>query len=180
MEHTVITVVGPDSIGIVETIAGAVADLGANIEESRATILGGDFAVIMLVAGAAGSGAKIKERLPKALDGRGMTVLVRPTQVQKPGSGIPYAIESISLDTPGIVRAVTSVLLAQGINIENLESSVAAAPLSGSPMFRMRISVTLTPGSRLAALKEELSKVAEAHDLDITIRPLVAKERDLE
>ena len=49
MEHTVITVVGPDSIGIVETIAGAVADLGANIEESRATILGGDFAVIMLV-----------------------------------------------------------------------------------------------------------------------------------
>ncbi|TXT42002.1 MAG: glycine cleavage system transcriptional repressor [Spirochaetes bacterium] len=180
MEHSVITVVGPDSMGIMETIAGAVAKLGANIEETRATILGGDFAVIMLVAGSAGSGSKIKELLPLSLEGRGMTVLVRATQVQRPVQGIPYMIESISLDTPGIVRAVTSVLLGQGINIENLESNVAAAPLSGSPMFRMRIAVTLTPGSRLATLKDALSKIAEAHDLDITIRPMVAKERDIE
>jgi glycine cleavage system transcriptional repressor len=180
MEHSVITVVGPDSMGIMETIAGAVAELGANIEETRATILGGDFAVIMLVSGNAGSGSKIKELLPRSLEGRGMTVLVRSTQVQRPSRGIPYMIESISLDTPGIVRAATSVLLAQGINIENLESSVAAAPLTGSPMFRMRIVVTLTPGSRLATLKDALSKIAEAHDLDIAIRPLVAKERDIE
>jgi len=180
MEYSVITVVGPDSMGIMGTIASSVAELGGNIEETRASILGGDFAVIMLVSGDTGSTAKLKESLPSALAHKGMTVLVRSTILPSHIAGIPYVIESISLDTPGIVRAVTSVLLTQGINIENLESTVSAAPLSGSPMFRMRISINLAPGSRLLTLKEELARAAEAHDLDITIRPLVVKDRDID
>jgi glycine cleavage system transcriptional repressor len=180
MEYSVITVVGPDSLGIMETIAVEVSGLGANIEETRATILGGDFAVIMLVSGKMGSCTRLKDLLPKALVPKDMTVLVRSTAVQPHGAGIPYVIESISLDTPGIVRSLTSVLLTQGINIEELETTVSPAPLSGSPMFRMRIQINLSPGSRLIALKEALSKVAEEHDLDITVRPLGMKDRERE
>ena len=89
-------------------------------------------------------------------------------------------IESLSLDTPGIVRAITAVLLALSLNIENLECTVAAAPLSGSPMFKMRITVSIAPGTKLTALKAELSKAAEAHDLDISVRPLRSADLDLE
>lgn len=180
MEYSVISVVGPDSLGIMETIAESVAGLGANIEETRASILGGEFAVIMLVSGGVGSVGSLKASLPKALEGKGMTVSVRPTGVPSHGAGIPYVVESLSLDTPGIVRAVTAVLLAQSLNIENLECSVAAAPLSGSPMFKMRIVVSISPGARLASLKAELAKVAEAHDLDISVRPLKSTEGDRE
>ncbi len=180
MEYSVISVVGPDSIGIMETIAAAAAEIGANIEETRASILGGEFAVIMLVSGNEGVGAALNTSLPKALAGRGMTISVRPTTLPGHAAGIPYMIESLSLDTPGIVRAVTQALLAQAINIENLECTVASAPLSGSPMFKMRIAVNITPGTKLALLKSELARVAEAHDLDISVRPLRSSDRDLE
>jgi glycine cleavage system transcriptional repressor len=180
MEYSVISVVGPDSIGIMETIAEAVVGQGSNIEETRASILGGEFAVIMLVSGTAGSCKALKASLPSALAGKGMTTSVRPTVLPTHGVGIPYVVESLSLDTPGIVRAVTAVLLALSLNIENLECTVAAAPLSGSPMFKMRITVSIAPGTKLAALKAELSKAAEAHDLDISVRPLRSADRDLE
>ncbi|MCX7027296.1 MAG: hypothetical protein NT061_07430 [Spirochaetes bacterium] len=134
----------------------------------------------MLISGGEGSCASLKASLPKALSGRGMTMSIRPTVLPTHGAGIPYVVESLSLDTPGIVRVVTSVLLAQSINIESLECTVAAAPLSGSPMFKMRVAVNISPGTKLAALKAELSKAAEAHDLDISVRPLRSMDRDLE
>lgn len=180
MEYSVISVVGPDSMGIMETIAKAIAGFGANIEETRASILGGEFAVIMLVQGVEGSRESIKSALVRSLEGRGMAVSVRATVGKTPGAGLPYLIETISLDTPGIVRAVTAVLLKQALNIENLECAVASAPLSGSPMFTMRIAVSVAPGLKLAALKAELAKAAELHDLDITVRPFKAADGDCE
>lgn len=180
MEYSVISVVGPDSLGIMETIAKAIAGFSANIEETRASILGGEFAVIMLVQSDDGSREDIKTALADALEDRNMAVSVRATVGKTRGTGIPYLIETISLDTPGIVRAVTSVLLAQSLNIENLECAVASAPLSGSPMFTMRIAVSVAPGLKLAALKAELAKAAELHDLDISVKPLKAADGDRE
>ena len=180
MEYSVISIVGPDSMGIMETIAKAISGFGANIEETRASILGGEFAVIMLVQGEDESREGIKAALTEALDGRGMAVAVRATVGKTRGKGIPYLIETISLDTPGIVRAVTAVLLEQALNIENLECAVASAPLSGSPMFTMRIAVSVAPGLKLAALKAELAKAAELHDLDISVRPLKIADGDRE
>ena len=54
MEYAVITAVGADKVGIMDSLAGAVVGLKANIEETRASILGGEFAVIMLVSGEKG------------------------------------------------------------------------------------------------------------------------------
>ena len=51
----VLTAVGPDRVGIVDDIAGAVSGAGCNIEESKMAVLGGEFAVIMLVSGPAAS-----------------------------------------------------------------------------------------------------------------------------
>jgi glycine cleavage system transcriptional repressor len=180
MEYSVITVVGPDSIGIMETISSAVAETGANIEETRASILGGEFAVIMLVSGKAGGTSALETRLPGLLSKKGLTVIVRRTVGPARSGGLPYIIESISLDTPGIVRAMTGVLLERGLNIEDLESTVSAAPLTGSPMFRMRIMINISPGPKLIALREELSRVAEEHDLDISVRPLRSSDKDCE
>ena len=139
------------------------------------TILGGEFAVIMLVTGSKGIAGSLGAVLRAAGDSLGLAVTVKQTKGPAKPEGLPYIIESISLDTPGIVRAISGVLRARGINIEDLESSVLAAPLSGSPMFSMRIGINITPGTRLNALREDLSKIAAQHDLDIEIRPLKVK-----
>lgn len=45
----VITVVGRDSVGILAKVAGVCADNSVNVEEVTQTILGGTFAMIMVV-----------------------------------------------------------------------------------------------------------------------------------
>ncbi len=171
MEYAVITAVGPDRRGIMDDLAESVTSCGANIEETKASILGGEFAVIMLVSGPAEAVEKLRATMPAEFADKALAVSVRLTDGPVRPRGLPYMIESVSLDTPGIVRAVTGVLRVHGINIEELESVAEAAPLSGTPLFRMRIRINITPGARLTALREDLAKKAEEHDLDISVKP---------
>ena len=45
----VITVLGDDSVGILAQVAGVCASCGVNVEEVKQNILGGTFAMIMVV-----------------------------------------------------------------------------------------------------------------------------------
>ncbi len=175
MEYAVITAVGADKVGIMDSLAGAVVGLKANIEETRASILGGEFAVIMLVSGEDGFSGSLEEKLSPVAKTLGLSISTKLTS--KPGQpkGLPYIIESLSLDTPGIVHAITKVLKDSSINIEDLESGVRPAPLSGSPMFEMSVVITIVPGAALSKLKQALAVVGAENDLDIEVRPLIAE-----
>ena len=58
-EYIVLTSIGADRPGLVDTVSEYVYSRGGNVEASRAATLGGEFAMIMLVSGeadAVGSG----------------------------------------------------------------------------------------------------------------------------
>ena len=46
----ILTLTGPDRIGIVDRVTGLVLERGGNVEGSRMARLGGEFAILMLVA----------------------------------------------------------------------------------------------------------------------------------
>ncbi len=175
MEYAVITAVGADRVGIMDDLAGVVVGLKANIEETRASILGGEFAVIMLVSGEDGFSLSLGEKLKPVGKELELDINVKRTRGPAQPKGLPYVIESLSLDTPGIVHAITGVLKNQNINIEDLESEARLAPLSGSPMFSMKVGITILPGAPLKNLKAALAQVAAEHDLDIEVRPLATE-----
>jgi glycine cleavage system transcriptional repressor len=81
-------------------------------------------------------------------------------------------IESVSLDTPGIVHAVTALLHRHGINIENLETDTTAAPWTGAPMFVMRGRISVPPEISLATLREEIETLETEQNLDIRLTPV--------
>ena len=173
-ELVVLTAVGRDRVGIVERVSAEILSRGCNIEESRASILGGEFALIALVSGEA-EGIRALEadrsRLAESLD---LEVTLRATEAERPDErGRPYRIESISLDTPGIVHALTAVLRDGGVNIDSLETETRGAPFTGAPMFYAALSVIIPPELSLSTLREQLSSVAEEYDLDISIKPIL-------
>lgn len=171
----VLTAIGPDRVGIVDDLSRLVAALGGNIEESRMAILGGEFAVIMLVALADAKLATLEASLPD--QGRALGLRLELKQTRKPEAaraGRPYTLETISLDTPGIVLAVTAVLKTHDINIEELETLIQPAPWTGAPMFRMRATIILEPAVSLQQLKTDLALLEAERDLDISLRPAVA------
>ena len=168
----VLTAVGPDRVGIVDDISGVVSHAGCNIEESKMSVLGGEFAVIMLVSGPAGSVESLAESLPDLGQKLSLHIECRGTREPSAGDkGRPYLLEAVSLDTPGIVHAVTAILRSHGINIEDLETDTGCAPWTGAPMFRMKAHLVVGPTVSVARLKEELFHLQQEQDLDIALKP---------
>jgi len=177
--YAVISAVGADRVGIVDDLSGIVSDAGGNIEESKMAVLGGEFAVIMLVA----------------MDGKALDVLVartaeletslglkfgvkRTNSGSAQGQGRPYSLETVSLDGRGIVHSVSAVLRKHGINIEDLETSTDSAPLTGASLFRMNANIVLGPNVSVLALRRELEQLQADQDLDISLTPLVTSRLD--
>jgi glycine cleavage system transcriptional repressor len=171
--YAVLTAIGTDRVGIVDDISGAVSAASCNIEESKMAVLGGEFAVIMLLSGPEEKVRSLSGTLPSRGSSMGLALQCRPTREPAPArAGRPYHLEAVSLDTPGIVHAVTAVLREHGVNIEDLETETGAAPWTGAPMFRMKAHLVAGPGVSIPRLREELARLQERHDLDISMKPV--------
>src|SRR5690606_20718694 len=63
-EYLVLSALGSDRPGIVDQLARTAAACGCNIEDSRMAVMGGEFAVLMLVAGNATAIAAMEKACP--------------------------------------------------------------------------------------------------------------------
>ena len=142
-KNFVLTVTGPDRIGIVERVTGLLFERGANVETSRMARLGGEFAMLLLVA--------LPESRIAGLDGD-LALLsadgykVTTTLTDRSDAGTrpdwrAYQIEVDGADHEGIIHEVARYLSGRGINIESVDSETILAPVSGSPLFAMKAQV---------------------------------------
>ncbi len=167
----VLTVTGPDRIGIVERVTGLLFDHGGNVENSRMARLGGEFAILMLVA--------MPEAQIPMLDGD-LAVLVadgykvttsgtaRSGVGERPG-WLPYRIEVAGADHEGIIHEVAHFLAGRGINIETVDSETTLAPVSGSPLFAMTARVVAPPTVAGQGWEAGLEEIAERMNLEIRV-----------
>lgn len=133
----VLTIIGPDRTGLVEALADRVAAAGANWEASHMARLAGQFAGILLVSVDRARTDELVSSL-SALDARGLHVVARPSEVGPPPAGARIRLMLTGNDRPGIVRDVARLLTERGVNIEELESEVQSAPMSGEALFVAR------------------------------------------
>ncbi len=174
-DFAVITAVGGDRVGIVDEVTNAFVDQRCNIEESRMAVLGGEFAMILLVSGAAEDIAELRRRIERTSSELGLSMTIKPTKpTPTPSNARPYLLESISLDEPGIVHAVTSILRKYGVNIEDLETETTSAPWTGAAMFVMKSRISIPASVSVGRLKDEIEELAGRRDLDIKMEPIIA------
>src|SRR4051794_15954181 len=108
-EHLIITSLGTDRPGIVEELSGWILENGGNIEDSRMSLLGGEFASLVLVSGEAGFAERLEGSRAAFESDRGQTVFARRVKAS-PGapqvSHLRYNLKATALDHPGIVHQV--------------------------------------------------------------------------
>ena len=75
----VLSAIGNDRTGVVQDITKVVLSCGGNIEESRMTTLGAEFAVLMLVSGNWHTLSKLESALDK-LTASNLTISIRKTR----------------------------------------------------------------------------------------------------
>ena len=173
-KNFVLTLTGPDRIGIVDEVTGLLLERGGNVETSRMARLGGEFAVLMLVSMPAERFAGLDERL-EALTAQGYkltTTLAERTYAEAHPGWLPYRIEVRGADHEGIIHEVAHVLSGQGISIESMESESSPAPTSGVPLFAMTAEVVVPPGLAGSGWEAGLEAIAGRLNLDIRVSAL--------
>ena len=168
LKRNVLTLVGPDQPGIIETLSGILSKDGYNIEDSRMAVLGGEFAMILLVSGP----DSVADLIPKMEDKTGMTIHCREAS-EKPvtNPGLPFLVYGYSMDHPGIVHVLARELASFGVNIEEMETSTQPAPVTGTPLFDVRMRISIPPEESVTRLRQRLTEIGEEHNIDVSVEP---------
>lgn len=170
----VMTIIGPDRTGLIESVARVVANHGGNWLESRMCRLGGEFAGILRIELPVDKRQPLLDALQN-LQGAGLTVVVRPDAATPVVTqGRTAKLEVIGHDRPGIVREITHALARAGVNVEEFSSECASAPMSGETLFKAAARLQLPEGCDLAALKKELEKIAADLLVDVSFTEMPA------
>jgi glycine cleavage system regulatory protein len=165
----VMTVIGKDRTGLVESIALLVAEHGGNWLESRMCRLGGEFAGILRVHVPAERQAALLTALKK-LEARGLNIIARVDETAAtPAIGKLVLLEIVGHDRPGIILEITRVLAGQGVNVEELTSECVSAAMSGEPLFKARVRLQLPTRCDSSALRGGLEKIASDLVVDISL-----------
>ena len=164
----ILTVIGDDKPGIVEQLSDRVLATGANWEESRMARLAGKFAGLLRVSVDADRAEALAASL-RGLTPAGLTVVVEPGAQADAGPARTIALELIGNDHPGIIRDISKVLAQNQVNIEELETGVSGAPMTGEQLFRARAELRLPAALTTEWLRGRLEGLAGELMVDIAL-----------
>lgn len=161
-----ISTIGQDRPGLVSGITALVTQLNLSIDDSRMSILGGDFAVLMSVIGPASALASLEAALQDYCTEQGMAYLFRLGGDRQPVDAVPYNVQVTAMDHPGIVRKVAAFFSDRGINILELNTETEPAPHTGTPIFSLNMTVEMPAQEDAPQLKQSFQEFCIDEDLD--------------
>jgi len=171
--HLVISALGADRPGIVNDLSLAIFNSGCNIVDSRMTVLGGEFAIILLVSGNWNNLAKLETSLSKIEDKLGLTIISKRTEPQKREQMLlPYTVEVVSIDHPGIVYQLANFFSTRNITIHDLNTYSYFAAHTGTPMFSVHMTVNIPAEIHIAVLRDEFMDFCDQLNLDAILEPI--------
>ncbi len=178
MKHFAVTIIGRDRPGIVSDSARILFELGCNVADSSSTILGGQFAMILIVSHADFESSEPLQHAFTEMESSGLSVYVRTL---KPGGEIraqlPGDLCMISVygsDKPGIIYQVTRLLSQKNINITDLATKLVGT--EARPVYVMMCEVVLPSELSIDDVRDMLDALREELQVDISVRNVTPVE----
>lgn len=166
-DSLVVTAIGPDRPGIVNEISDLAQRFGANWAGSRMANLAGQFAG-MVHFEVPGEKADGLSAALLALESSGLRVVIaRGPQGAAAPSRRRVRLELVGHDRPGIVRDLSGSLARRGVSIEELETHVASAAMSGEHLFKVKALLAVPAGLPNAELRRALEALANEMMVDV-------------
>ena len=172
-ENLILIAVGPDQVGLVRKISEFIVQSGGNIEDSRMAVLAGEFALIVQISGEPTRLAAIARSTGALGDETGLTIWTKqPAGKRRPEPSLPYQVVASCMDHPGVVHRLSTAISKLGINIESMETQTYAAPVSGTPTFRMEAVITVPAKVNINALREVFESMEREENINIELSPI--------
>ena len=178
MNHFALTIVGRDRPGIVSQVTEILFKQGCNLADSSCSILGGQFAMILILGHPEFTGRDSFGDAFKPLEDSDLSVALR---VLKPGGEVRSHIEGdlcmISVygsDKPGSVYRVANVLGEKKVNITDLNTKLVGT--EERPVYVMVIEAALPEDVGEEDVDNWLSPIRDEMQVDITVRTIQTVE----
>ncbi|QPG05112.1 glycine cleavage system protein R [Salinimonas marina] len=165
MQPVVITIMGKDKTGIVDTLAKVVYQHGGNWQSSSFAHMAGMFTGFVEVQ----VPQDRHEELVAALNGLPDLEVQAVSLTGTTGSfNETLTVEVMGNDKPGIVQELTATLNQFNLNIVSFDSGVESAANWGSLMFKARARLAVPEAFNRDALQSALENLANDLVVDIS------------
>lgn len=172
-QHILVTAIGTDRNGLVRHVTKTLLDCGCNIAESRLATMGSQFIMLILVSGNWHSKSKLESALADVAKAQTLEISLRETDMSAANTQqLPYAIDLVCMDQPGIVNTLASFLSAQDIAITEMTSKRYGAAHTGAQMFNMQMIISLPDSIHIATLREEFMVLCDHYNFDAILEPV--------
>lgn len=171
----VISAIGSDHPGIVNELSQLIVQNNGNIDDSRMTVLGGEFAIILLISASDSELINIEQILNQQASSLALNIttkqtndraLAENTSIEKK---IPYIVEVLAIDNPGIVYKLADFFSSRDINIQSLQTNRYPAPHTGTQMFAIEMVIAVPQTIIINDLRDDFLDLCEDMNLDASI-----------
>lgn len=175
LAHFAVTIISKDRPGIVADTTEVLYRLGCNIEDSSCTMLGGDFAMILIVThDKPFPKARLADEFRLLQERTGLTVHLRTLHEEEfhhpPEEGELCLISVYGSDRPGIVYRVTRTLAEHRVNITDLNTRLIGT--KEEPVYVLMLEAILPEGMTVESLSELLEIHRKELQVEIGVRAI--------
>jgi len=168
-KNVVITAAGPDRPGIVHKLSTLIAP--GNVEESRMTTLGLDFAILLRVTFPQKTEVdkvkkSIEEALPDYLVGARETGPVQATSPELKQCTITLE----GPDQTGVVNAITEIFVKHNASIQDLKTETTMAAFAGYNIFELQTVINLPHSVDERKFRADLRAFEEKWGVDVLFK----------
>lgn len=150
-----------------------IADAGCNLVESRVATVGADVSVLLLAKGAWDAIAKLENALGRIGRDENLHLLSYRTQARdQPSHLLPYMVEVVAADKPGVLVELIDFFNRRKISIEQMSSMRYQAMQTGADMFQAQITIGIPSDTRIAELRDEFMELCDGLNLDAIMDPV--------
>ena len=155
------------------SVTRRIADSGCNLVDSRLATVGRDVSMTALATGSWDAVAKLEAMLGRLDREEGLKLNWYRTAAKVSQSNLlPYIVEVVAADKPGILFQLADFFDRQGITIESLHCSRYRAMQTGADMFSAQLTIGVPANMHIAALRDDFLEFCDHLNLDAIMDPM--------
>lgn len=171
--HLLISVFGDPAHSPLLSLCKRVADCGCNLSEARVSTLGRELCVQALAQGPWDAIAKLETSLSRLeRDGEMRLSFFRTGARQPQVTLLPYLVEVIAADKPGVLLQLSEFFSRHDISIEQLLSTRYRAMQTGADMFSAQVTIGIPNTMHIAGLRDDFLEFCDGQNLDAIMDPM--------
>ena len=156
-----------------EQFARALRDMGCNIAESRMAVLGGELALLTMVAGTWDAIAKAEDQLPRLARELKVAMHCRRTDRRTPAKAqMPYAIDVVCSDRIGVVYDIARFIADNDIEIQDMYTNSYLAQHTQTQMFSLHMTINVPTNISISSLRGDFMDLCDRLNLDAIMEPV--------